>query len=85
MEHCGPTSLKAQDRSMTDSCSFCSRCKRWKGIEHFFSREDNTGSYAWCKTCMEKEGRSTDYPDLSQRGHGVVFSNYGSLKATYLA
>lgn len=66
------------------SAKRCTLCKDVKPIEDFFEREDMpAGRYAWCKTCMEEQGRSPDYPDIKEQGGGVIHPNYKSLLPGY--
>jgi len=48
----------------------CSHCKTRKALVAFEKRIDRIGTYAWCKICMSREGRSTDYPKIEHRGSG---------------
>jgi len=59
----------------------CTLCGNVKPITDFHERDDmQFGRYAWCKQCMEEQGRSVDYPDVKERGGGVIKPNYASLK-----
>lgn len=62
----------------------CKLCRNIKPIDDFFEREDRSaGRFEWCKICMEKNGRSPDYPPISERGSGVINANFSSLQPGY--
>ena len=61
----------------------CTRCGRALTSDHFHKRDDRTGFFAWCLFCMDKEGRSMDYPPEKERGAGVIHVNYSSLRPGY--
>ncbi len=50
----------------------CSCCGRLLDSSNFYVREDCDSLYAWCKDCMVKNARTTDYPSESKRGCGRI-------------
>lgn len=58
----------------------CRQCHQLKSNADFYEREDRPALYAFCKSCMDKEGRSVDFPPVEEQGGGVLYVNYSSLR-----
>lgn len=50
----------------------CTNCGIAKANDNFYVRDDAPGLYAWCTDCMKEQGRTTDYPPIKERGHGLL-------------
>ena len=48
----------------------CGRCKKLKPLGKYKIRHDRPTYFSWCSDCMNREGRSTDYPKIEHRGSG---------------
>lgn len=63
----------------------CNQCKTTKPDEAFWTRMDNGNLFAWCIECCEKQVRSRDYPPEKERGGGVLYPDYRTVKSGSLS
>jgi hypothetical protein len=60
---------------------YCRQCHKMKSNDDFHKIEDRSnGFYAFCKSCMDEQGRSLEYPPIEKRGYGVYYPNFASLE-----
>ncbi|MFW9875965.1 MAG: hypothetical protein ACFFG0_22925 [Candidatus Thorarchaeota archaeon] len=52
---------------------FCKNCRKFLKIINFYPRSDRPGFHAFCKMCMDEQGRSLDHPDERDRGSGKIW------------
>lgn len=64
--------------------AYCKLCRKVKPNNEFWQRKDRQGFYSWCIGCCNTQGRSLDYPAEEERGGGVIYPNYRSLRPEYV-
>lgn len=60
----------------------CTNCGITKENDNFYVRDDAPGLYAWCINCMKEQKRTTDYPPIQERGHGLLDGGLGVITAS---
>lgn len=60
---------------------YCNQCNQWLNIDHFNLREDRITPtpYAFCKSCMHKQGRSVEWPEAKKRGDGQLRCHFKEI------